>query len=140
MRTNLEPCGYANSIPPALPLHPQGVLPSPLKLGAGPSLAARLAGHVINLNVPKAEAVVDIQGYQLAWQGQHCHFPDWQASDLAAAYYSNLPWCGIALFGWRAIGLLRSRHVLRSCALPAAQLPCCSSAHCSSPYGVCHMP
>ncbi|PRW58362.1 5 -nucleotidase [Chlorella sorokiniana] len=59
-----------------------GVLPSPLQLAPGPSLAARLAGHVINLNVPKAEAVVDIQGYQLAWQGQHCHFPDWQ--ELAA--------------------------------------------------------
>lgn len=80
LHTNLAPCGYANSIPPALPLNTQGVLPSPLKLSAGPSLAARLAGHVINLNVPKAEAVVDIQGYQLAWQGQHCHFPDWKAS------------------------------------------------------------
>lgn len=62
------------------------MLPSPLSLrelgggggnGAATSLAASLAGSVVNVNVPRGEAA-ELRGYRLAWQGQHCHFPNFE--------------------------------------------------------------
>ncbi|KAL4430827.1 hypothetical protein ABPG75_006083 [Micractinium tetrahymenae] len=56
-----------------------GVLPPPRSWAwpaGGASLAASLAGQVINVNVPQG-AVGDVRGYYLAHQGQHCHFPNW---------------------------------------------------------------
>lgn len=54
-----------------------GVLPSWPLSGRSASLAASLAGTVVNVNVPQG-AVGDVRGYHLSWQGQHCHFPDFQ--------------------------------------------------------------
>ncbi|EFN59368.1 hypothetical protein CHLNCDRAFT_137835 [Chlorella variabilis] len=52
-----------------------GVLPPPGRHLFG---ASHLAGHVVNVNVPKG-GLADIRGLYLAHQGQHCHFPDFQA-------------------------------------------------------------
>lgn len=87
----------------------QGVLPPPAKLAAGPSLAARLCGHVINLNVPKADTVADILGYHLAWQGQHCHFPDWKV---------RLAWLGWCLSLRHVLGTVRAPRAVRRGLLP----------------------
>ena len=115
-----EPGSHALAPPRLLA---QGVLPPPAKLAAGPSLAARLRGHVINLNVPKAEAVGDILGYQLAWQGQHCHFPDWQVRFACHAWAGQPAACA----GNGACGLSCVALGCWSCCPAEARCVCCKS-------------
>lgn len=43
------------------------------------SLASLLAGHVVNVNVPK-EDLAEIRGLRLCAQGVHCHFPNFAVS------------------------------------------------------------
>lgn len=57
-----------------------GVLPPPGRHLFG---ASHLAGHVVNVNVPKG-GLADIRGLYLAHQGQHCHFPDFQELEADA--------------------------------------------------------
>ena len=66
---------------PPLPRQPSSSIASSSSGAAAPLpfSAARFAGHVLNVNVPKGSAA-DVLGYCLAHQGQHCHFPDFRVS------------------------------------------------------------
>jgi hypothetical protein len=67
-----------------------GILPPP---GGGRHAfgASHLSGHVVNVNVPKG-ALSDIRGLYLAHQGQHCHFPDFQARGCCCCWPACAPW------------------------------------------------
>jgi broad specificity polyphosphatase/5'/3'-nucleotidase SurE len=71
---------------PPLPRQPSSSIASSSSSGAAAAAAsfsaARFAGHVLNVNVPKGSAA-DVLGYCLAHQGQHCHFPDFRVGGAA---------------------------------------------------------
>lgn len=109
-----------------------GVLPPPGRHLFG---ASHLAGHVVNVNVPKG-GLADIRGLYLAHQGQHCHFPDFQAragrtrgsvdrrhrrrACLATPLFSSV--CGVGCGG---AGLLPvSGRAPASLSRPGRQRPC----------------
>ncbi|KAL4418992.1 hypothetical protein ABPG77_000857 [Micractinium sp. CCAP 211/92] len=86
-----------------------GVLPPPSTWAwpaGSASLTASLAGQVVNVNVPQG-SVGDVRGFYLAYQGQHCHFPNWTELE-ADAHIKEEHNGGVTLRAFRnAAGSLR---------------------------------